>query len=64
MININDNNTNSFLHIQLLGMVNALKTGDPTVGMLLAMMFPYLVSIVSKDLLKWLKKLFASAPTC
>jgi hypothetical protein len=60
------NNANNFLHIQMLGMVNALKTGDPTIDMILAMALPYLGS---KDLVKWIKKLFSkkvklSAPKC
>ena len=58
MVNISD--SNNFLHIQLLGMVNAIKTGDPTVDMLLAMALPYLVSMISKDLTRWIQKLLFS----
>jgi hypothetical protein len=66
---MNNNNANNFLHIQMLGMVNALKTGDPTIDMILAMALPYLASIICKDLVKWIKKLFSekvklSAPKC
>jgi chaperone BCS1 len=69
MIHMNNNNANNFLHIQMLGMVNALKTGDPTIDMILAMALPYLASIICKDLVKWIKKLFSekvklSAPKC
>lgn len=51
---------NNFLHVQLLGMVNALKTGDPTVDILLVMVLPYLISQFSQDLLKFLKSLMRS----
>jgi len=59
----NNNNTNNLLHIQLLGMVNAIKTGDPTVDMLLAMALPYLVNLLSKDITKWMKKIFTKKMT-
>ena len=53
-----NNQDNNFIHLQLLSMVNAIKTGDPTVDMLLAMALPYLVNMLSKDIMKYIKKLF------
>lgn len=48
-------NVDGFVHIQLLSMVNALKTGDPTVDMFLAMILPYLIGQFSKDIILWIK---------
>jgi len=50
---------NGFLQVQLVSMINLLKTGDPTVDMLLAMILPWLLGQVSRDLIKWIKKVLA-----
>ncbi|KAL3927983.1 MAG: hypothetical protein SGBAC_012852 [Bacillariaceae sp.] len=42
----------------MLGMVNALKTGNPQVDMLLAVALPYLISLLTNDLQRWIKALF------
>lgn len=54
----NTSNQSNFLYIQMLGMVNALKTGNPQVDMLIAMALPYLISLLTNDLQRWIKKLF------
>mmetsp|Transcript_31489 Transcript_31489/g.75975 ORF Transcript_31489/g.75975 Transcript_31489/m.75975 type:complete len:571 (+) Transcript_31489:1071-2783(+) len=58
-MNPNTGNPSNFLYIQMLGMVNALKTGNPQVDMLIAMALPYLISMLTNDLQRWIKKLFA-----
>ena len=57
------NSPESFLYIQMLGMVNALKTGNPQLDMLIAMALPYLMNMFRNDLLRWIKKLFAKKVT-
>ena len=58
-MNPNATNPSNFLYIQMLGMVNVLKTGNPQVDMLIAMALPYLMSFLTKDLTRLIKKLFA-----
>lgn len=60
---MSDNNPENFLYIQMLGMVNALKTGNPQADMLLAMALPYLMRMLRSDILRWIKKLFAKKVT-
>ncbi|CAJ1945560.1 unnamed protein product [Cylindrotheca closterium] len=56
-MNPNTGNPGNFLYIQVLGMVNAMKTGNPQVDMLIAMALPYLISMLTNDLQRWIKKL-------
>jgi chaperone BCS1 len=51
-------NMNGFVHVQLVSMINAIKTGDPTVDIPLAMILPYLIGqLFSKDIVLWIKNL-------
>ena len=42
--------------IQMIGIVNSLKTGDPTVDTLLAIFVPYLLSKIMNDLQRYLRQ--------
>ncbi|CAJ1945558.1 unnamed protein product [Cylindrotheca closterium] len=55
----NNSSPENFIFIQMLGMVNAMKTGNPQVDMLIAMALPYLLNMLRSDLLRWIKKLVA-----